>query len=69
MSIENLSNDKKETSIHFIVQQGVVNPAVRLANLKDRIKICDIRTAFYGINDCIFLGIIMSVIFCYCFFR
>ena len=69
MSIENLSNDKKETSIHFIVQQGVVNPAVRLANLKDRIKICDIRTAFYGINDCIFLGIIISVIFWLMFFQ
>ena len=69
MSIENLSNDKKETSINFIVQQGVVTPAVRWANLKDRMKICDIRTAFYGINDCIFLGIIISAIFWLLFFQ
>ena len=63
MSIENLANDKKETSINYIVQQGVVTPAMRLVNVKDRMKICDIRTAFYGINDCIFLGIIISAIF------
>lgn len=69
MSIENLSNDKKEKSINYIVQQGVLTPAVRWANLIDRMKICDIRTAFYGINDCIFLGIIISAIFWLMFFQ
>ena len=58
MSIEILSNDRKETSINYIVQQGIVTPTVSWANVKDRMKICDIRTAFYGINDCIFLFII-----------
>ena len=69
MSIEILSNDKKETSIDYIVQQGIVTPTVSWANVKDRMKICDIRTAFYGINDCIFLGIIISVIFWLMFFQ
>ena len=69
MSIEILSNDKKETSINYIVQQGIVTPTVSWANVKDRMKICDIRTAFYGINDCIFLGIMISAIFWLLFFQ
>lgn len=69
MSIEILSNDKKEKSINYIVQRGVATPIVSWANIKDRMKICDIRTAFYGINDCIFLGIIISVIFWLMFFQ
>lgn len=62
MSIENLSNEKKEQSIQYIVEQGIVNPKMRWLDLKNKIEICSIRTAFYGINDCIFLGIIISVI-------
>lgn len=60
MNIENLSNDRKENSIRYIVQQGVVSPDKKL---RDRIKICNVQTAFYGISDCVFLGIIFSTVF------
>lgn len=63
MNTENLSNDRKEKSIRYIVQQGVVSPEISFKKLMDRMKICNIRTAFYGINDCIFGGIIFSTVF------
>ena len=63
MSIENLSKDRKEKSIHYIVQQGVVTPAMHLEKFRNRIKICNMKTAFYGISDCIFLGIMIGAIF------
>ena len=63
MSIKNLSKDRKEKSINYIVQQGVVTPAMHFAKFRNRIKICNMKTAFYGISDCIFLGVTIGAIF------
>ena len=63
MSIKNLKKNRKEKSINYIVQQGVVTPAMHFAKFRNRIKICNMKTAFYGISDCIFLGVTIGAIF------
>ena len=75
MSTENLLKDekdkidKKEKAIQDIVQQGVVTPLMRFESLRNRMKICNMKTAFYGINDCIFLGIMTGMIFWFLFLQ
>lgn len=69
MRTENLTDDRREMSIHYIVQQGVSAPAERFANLKEIVRICNVKTAFYGIQDCIFLGILVSAVFWFLFFQ
>lgn len=69
MNIENLSNEKKEESINYIIQQGVVTPKKHFENLKNKIKVCNIKIAFSGIHDCIFLGIVTGLIFWFLFLQ
>jgi len=59
----NLSQDEKEKSIKYIVAQGVVTPQMHCKNIQNKVKFCNLKTAFCGISDCIFIGIIVGMIF------
>lgn len=62
MSIKNLSKGKNENSIKYIVEQGVVTPKSHFENLKEKMNVCNVKVAFSGISDCIFLSLVISII-------
>jgi len=58
-----LSQDEKEKSINYIVEHGVVTTTMHYNNILNKVKFCNLKTAFYGIGDCIFIGIMAGMIF------
>lgn len=56
-----LSETEKETAIRNIVRNGVVSPADRRKEFLEIWKLCRFHILFFGVGDCLFLGILVTV--------
>lgn len=61
MNTWKLSDIEKEKAIQDIVQHGVVSPADRIKELLNVSKACPFRVLFFGVGDCLFLGVLITV--------
>lgn len=60
MNIQKLSEAEKELAVSEIVRKGVVTPGSRLKKIIEIKRICTFRTLFFGVGDCLFLGILTA---------
>lgn len=61
MSTWKLSETEKENAIHNIVRNGVVSPADKIKEFLNAGKRCRLHVLFFGVGDCLFLGILITV--------
>lgn len=61
MNTWKLSEIEKEKAIQRIVRQGIVSPADRIREIVTASKACSFRTLFFGVGDCLFLGMLITL--------
>lgn len=61
MNTWKLSEIEKEKAIQNIVQQGVVSPADKIREVLNASRSCSFRILFFGVEDCLFLGILVTI--------
>lgn len=61
MNTWKLSENEKEKAIQNIVRQGVISPMDKIKELCHAGKVCSFRILFFGVEDCIFLGMLLTV--------
>ena len=61
MNTWKLSETEKEKAIQNIVQHGVVSPADKIKEILDVSRSCSFRILFFGVEDCLFLGILITI--------
>lgn len=61
MNTWKLSEIEKESAIQNIVRRGTVSPADRIKALLDAGKTCPFGVLFFGVGDCLFLGVLITV--------
>ena len=54
------SETQRETAIQNIVKQGVISPADKIRKLINVALECPFRVMFFGIGDCLFLGVLIT---------
>ena len=55
-----LSETQKEAAIQNIVKYGVISPADRIRKLINVALKCPFRILFFGVSDCLFLGVLIT---------
>lgn len=55
------SEIEKESAIQNIVRHGIVSPADRIKGLLDASRACPFGILFFGVGDCLFLGVLIMV--------
>lgn len=61
MNTWKLSENEKEKAIRNIVQQGTVSPMDKIREIFRVSRVCSFRILFFGVEDCLFLGILLTV--------
>lgn len=61
MNTWKLSETEKEKAIQNIVRQGVVSPADKIKEVLNASRACSFRILFFGVEDCLFLGILITI--------
>lgn len=61
MNTWKLSEVEKEKSIQAIVHEGVISPAAKIREMGHVSRACSLRTLFFGVEDCLFLGILLTL--------
>lgn len=60
-NIHKLSGNEKDITINEIVKNGIIKPSDKLRKMLDVKHICTFRTIFFGVGDCLFLGLLAAV--------
>lgn len=61
MNTWKLSETEKEKAIQNIVRQGVVSPVDKIKEAVNVSRACSFRILFFGVQDCLFLGVLITV--------
>ncbi len=61
MNTWKLSEEEKENAIRSIIKQGIVTPKSRIKGIIDICKSCTFSVLFFGIGDCVFLSILITL--------
>lgn len=61
MNIQKLSETEKDLAISEIVKKGVIKPTDKYRKMLEMKRVCTFRTLFFGVGDCIFLGLLIAV--------
>ena len=61
MNIQRLSETEKDHAIRKIVKKGIITPGDRFRKIMDIKRVCTFRTLFFGVGDCLFIGLLIAV--------
>lgn len=61
MNTWKLSEIEKEKAVQNIVRQGVVSPIDNIREVWNVSKVCSLRILFFGVEDCVFLGGLITI--------
>lgn len=61
MNIQKLSEAEKDLAISEIIKKGVISPRDKLGKMLEMKHACTFRTLFFGVGDCLFIGLIAAV--------
>lgn len=59
-NIQKLSKAEKDLAIREIVEKGMITPGDRFRKMAEMRRACTFRTLFFGVGDCLFLGILIA---------
>ncbi|MCM1048603.1 MAG: hypothetical protein NC433_09265 [Clostridiales bacterium] len=59
-NIHKLSENEKDIAISEIVKKGIIKPSDKLREILDVKHICTFHTIFFGVEDCLFLGLLIA---------
>ena len=61
MNIQRLSETEKDLAIQKIVKKGIITSGDRFRKIMDIKRVCTFRTLFFGVGDCLFIGLLIAV--------
>lgn len=61
MNIQRLSETERDLAIQKIIKKGIITPGDRLRKIMDIKRVCTFRTLFFGMGDCLFIGLLIAV--------
>lgn len=61
MNIQKLSETEKDLAISEIIRRGVISPRDKLGKMLEVRRTCTFHTLFFGVGDCLFIGLIAAV--------
>ena len=61
MNIQRLSETERNLAIQKIVKKGIITPGDRFRKIMDIKRVCTFRTLFFGVGDCLFIGLLIAV--------
>ena len=61
MNIQRLSENEKDIAIQKIINKGIITPGDRFRKIMDIKRVCTFRTMFFGVGDCLFIGLLIAV--------